>query len=192
MNLAQGKRNGVRIIKMHLATMDKLIKPLISIACALFLAGCSSTGKIDYMVVSGSTDEGNDIFATLIEFDGRWSVPAGAMSCCRATAGAMAGVYGQKFPEKVAVEWLDKSENRIYFGEVAIDKAGYKLAKNLPRYTVVSTGRKAKEIIPYLIIGMSETGEINVWLSNAPSGRNRTDRVLHELGSGQAQWRENN
>ncbi|TMP40978.1 DUF2931 domain-containing protein, partial [Pseudoalteromonas sp. S1650] len=30
-----------------------------------------------------------------------------------------------------------------------------------------------------------------VWLSNAPSGRNRTDRVLHELGSGQAQWREN-
>ncbi|NUJ69842.1 hypothetical protein HUS64_21370, partial [Pseudoalteromonas sp. 2102] len=48
---------------MHLVTMEKLIKPLISFACALFLAGCSSTGKIDYMVVSGSTDEGNDIFA---------------------------------------------------------------------------------------------------------------------------------
>ncbi|GAA58249.1 hypothetical protein P20652_0100 [Pseudoalteromonas sp. BSi20652] len=38
---------------------------------------------------------------------------------------------------------------------------------------------------------MSETGDIKVWLSNAPSGKNRVDHVLHELGSGQAQWREN-
>ncbi|GGF13690.1 hypothetical protein GCM10008027_43140 [Pseudoalteromonas gelatinilytica] len=108
------------------------------------------------MVVSGSTDEGNDIFATLIEFDGRWSIPAGAMSCCRATAGAMVGVYEQKFPEKVAVEWLDESENRIYYGEVAIDKAGYKLAKTLPAYTWVSTREIETNITPYLIIGMEK------------------------------------
>ena len=169
--------------------MDKFIKPLISIVCALFLAGCSSTGKIDYMVVSASTDEGNDIFATLVKFDERWGVPAGAMSCCRATAGAMAGVYEQKFPEKVAVEWLDKSENRIYYGEVAIDKAGYKLAKNLPNFSYY-TGEVEDEIFPYLIIGMGETGEIKVWISNTPSA-GFTGRVLHELGSGQAQWREN-
>ncbi|GGF15862.1 hypothetical protein GCM10008027_45740 [Pseudoalteromonas gelatinilytica] len=72
MNLAQGKRNGVRIIKMHLATMDKLIKPLISIACALFLAGCSSTGKIDYMVAGGATQKGNQIWVQAITFDDSW------------------------------------------------------------------------------------------------------------------------
>ncbi|TMP40630.1 DUF2931 domain-containing protein, partial [Pseudoalteromonas sp. S1650] len=39
--------------------MDKFIKPLISIACALFLAGCSSTGKIDYMVAGVCNENGN-------------------------------------------------------------------------------------------------------------------------------------
>ncbi|KAF7774762.1 hypothetical protein PMAN_a3338 [Pseudoalteromonas marina] len=172
--------------------MDKLIKLLITLTLTLFAVGCSSTGKIDYMVAGVGTENGNAIWGRSIVFDDEWGIPSGAIECCYAQAGGTVSVYDQKFPEKVAVEWLDKSENRFYFGEVAIDKNGYRLAKDLPRYTVVSTGRKAKEIIPYLIIGMSETGEIKVWLSNAPSGRNRVERVLHELASGQAQWRENN
>jgi len=171
--------------------MDKLVKLLIILTFTFFVMGCSSTGKIDYMVAGVGTENGNAIWGRSIVFDDEWGIPSGAIECCYAQAGGTVSVYDQKFPEKVAVEWLDKSENRLYFGEVAIDKNGYRLAKDLPRYTVVSTGRKAKEIIPYLIIGMSETGEIKVWLSNAPSGRNRVDRVLHELGSGQAQWREN-
>ena len=169
--------------------MDKFIKPLISIACALLLVGCSSTGKIDYMVAGVGTENGNAIWGRSVVFDNTWGIPSGAIECCYAEAGGTVSLYDQKFPEKVAVEWLDKSENRIYYGEVAIDKAGYKLAKNLPNFSYY-TGEVEDEIFPYLIIGMGETGEIKVWISNTPSA-GFTGRVLHELGSGQAQWREN-
>ncbi|WP_462166025.1 DUF2931 family protein [Pseudoalteromonas sp. GB43] len=169
--------------------MDKFIKPLISIACALLLVGCSSTGKIDYMVAGVGTENGNAIWGRSVVFDNTWGIPSGAIECCYAEAGGTVSLYDQKFPEKVAVEWLDKSENRIYYGEVAIDKAGYKLAKNLPNFSYY-TGEVEDEIFPYLIIGMGETGEIKVWISNTRSA-GFTGRVLHELGSGQAQWREN-
>ena len=112
--------------------MDKLIKLLITLALILFAVGCSSTGKIDYMVAGVGTENGNAIWGRSVVFDDEWGIPSGAIGCCYGETRATVSVYDQNFPEKVAVEWLDKSENRIYYGEVAIDKNGYKLAKNLP------------------------------------------------------------
>ncbi|MGR3983630.1 DUF2931 family protein, partial [Pseudoalteromonas sp. 1181_04] len=113
----------------------------------------SSTGTIDYMVAGVGTESGNAIWGRSVVFDDEWGIPSGAIECCYGETRATVSVYDQKFPEKVAVEWLDKSENRIYFGEVAIDKNGYKLAKSLPYFTL-STGEVFKEIKPYLIVGM--------------------------------------
>ena len=169
--------------------MDNLIKSLIALALTLFAVGCSSTGKIDYMVAGVGTENGNAIWGRSVVFDDEWGIPSGAIGCCYGETRATVSVYDKKFPEKVAVEWLDKSENRIYFGEVAIDKKGYQLAKNLPSYTA-HTGKVFKDVKPYLIVGMGESGEIKVWVSNTPSA-GFTGRVLHELASGQAQWREN-
>ncbi|MBH0076097.1 DUF2931 family protein [Pseudoalteromonas sp. SWYJ118] len=169
--------------------MDNLIKSLITLAFTLFVMGCSSTGKIDYMVAGGATQKGNEIWVQSITFDNSWGIPMGSLGCCWQSAGKTSGVYDQKFPEKVAVEWLDKSENRIYFGEVAIDKNGYQLAKTLPSYTA-HTGKVFKDVKPYLIVGMGESGEIKVWISNTPYA-GFTGRVLHELASGQARWRKN-
>ncbi|MBB1437002.1 DUF2931 family protein, partial [Pseudoalteromonas sp. SG43-6] len=148
--------------------MSNLIKCLTTLTFTLFVVGCSSTGTIDYMVAGGATQKGNEIWVQSITFDNSWGIPMGSLGCCWQSAGKTSGVYDQKFPEKVAVEWLDKSENRIYFGEVAINKNGYKLAKNLPSYTA-HTGKVFKDVKPYLIVGMGESGEIKVWVSNTPS-----------------------
>ncbi|MBB1344383.1 DUF2931 domain-containing protein, partial [Pseudoalteromonas sp. SG41-2] len=123
--------------------MDNLIKLLITLTFTLFVMGCSSTGTIDYMVAGVGTENGNAIWGRSVVFDDEWGIPSGAIGCCYGETRATVSVYDQKFPEKVAVEWLDKSENRIYFGEVAIDKKGYKLAKSLPYFTL-STGEVFK------------------------------------------------
>jgi len=141
------------------------------------------------MVVGSGTIEGNEIAVGNITFDDSYSVPGGGIkSCCWQRAGGTSGIRNVSFPKKVSVYWSDLSQRRIYFNDVELDHAlGAKLAGNLPIITIESSGIKPR-VKPYIILGFGEQGEVKVWLSNAPHGDNISGRVLHEIGSAQAQW----
>ncbi|WP_147302735.1 DUF2931 domain-containing protein [Thalassotalea euphylliae] len=122
-------------------------------------------------------------------FDEKWKVPVGSLGCCWKESGAQSGAWDKLFPKKVAVQWHDESQSRLYSAEVKIDhKRGEEIARNLPPYTVISSGRIEKQPKPKLIVGFGENGEVTVWISNASSEMNKTGRILVELGSGQATW----
>ncbi|WP_258872733.1 DUF2931 domain-containing protein [Thalassotalea euphylliae] len=116
-----------------------IIRLIISLLMVLPLIACTTHQPIKYMLVSGSTVKGNEIMVRPIRFDDSWQVPAGSMSCCWGVAGATAGAFGKPFPKKVAVQWHDESQSRLYSAQVKIDhKRGEKIARNLPTYTIVS------------------------------------------------------
>ncbi|WP_199609911.1 DUF2931 family protein [Flocculibacter collagenilyticus] len=169
--------------------MTQRLAFLLLIITSLQSLGCkSSQPVIDYMVVSASTVKGNELMVSQIKFDDQWGMPVGSLACCWQEAGASSGVYDKPFPQKVSVVWSDLDQERIYFTDVKLASNSGQLAINLPNYTWESSGKVEKKIKPYIIVGFGEHGEVKVWLSNAHSNRNKIGRVLHEIGSGQAQW----
>ncbi|WP_199609912.1 DUF2931 family protein [Flocculibacter collagenilyticus] len=169
--------------------MVKRLIYLFLIITSLLSLGCkSSQPVIDYMVVSASTVKGNELMVSQIKFDDQWGMPVGSLACCWQEAGAQSGVYNKPFPQKVSVVWSDLDQERIYFADIPLNGNAGLLAKNLPTFTWRSSSEEEKEIYPYIIVGFGENGEVKVWLSNAHTSRNKIGRVLHEIGSGQAQW----
>jgi len=151
---------------------------------------CSSTSKtLEKIVVGSGTPKGNEIMVGGIEFDDTWSATGGSRHCCWAQAGGTSTKRGVAFPKKVSVYWSDLSQRRIYFTDVMLDQMrGAKLAQKLPSYKWSSDGEIVNDPEPYIILGFGVQGEVKVWLSNAATARNKTGRVLHEIGSAQAEW----
>ncbi|WP_199609910.1 DUF2931 family protein [Flocculibacter collagenilyticus] len=167
---------------------QRLIYILLIVTSLLSLGCKSSQPVIDYMVVGKGTPKGNDIMVGKIEFDDKWRAAGGSVSCCWTHAGGTSSLRNIPFPQKVSVVWSDLDQERIYFTDIPLNGNAGQLAINLPSYTWESSGEIETKIKPYIIVGFGENGEVKVWLSNARSERNRVGRVLHEIGSGQAQW----
>ncbi|WP_258872734.1 DUF2931 domain-containing protein [Thalassotalea euphylliae] len=166
-----------------------MIRLMISLLMVLPLIACTANQPIKYMVIGSSTVKGNELMVRPLVFDDSWRKPVGNLGCCWQEAGALSGAWGKYFPKKVAVQWHDESQSRLYSTEVKIDHVrGEKIARNLPTYTIVSLDEIKKNVKPYLIVGFGEQGEVTVWISNAPSEMNISGRILVALGSGQATW----
>ena len=160
---------------------------LVAILLLVILSGVSCTAKQNYVdyIIGFSTHEGNKIWVQEAIFDDSWSTPAGSLGCCWEEPKAASPVRRASLPDKIYIQWLDVKKNLVYKKEVKLQPQYGELALNLPEYTVKSSGRVVQPKI-YLIIGMGKTGEVVVWLSNATSWRNKTGRVLHIIGQGQA------
>ena len=156
----------------------------------LSLTGCIRT--IDYMVVGAGTPEGNSIFVSSILFDNTWGTPVGIVGCCWTWGPKSSGVYNKPAPKSVYVQWYDYDPETRYEATVQLSDELYHFAKDLPTFHWVAQNEEETKIYPYLILGFGETGEVVVWVSNAPHDGNISGRVLHEVGRAQAKVLELN
>ena len=53
----------------------------------LFVMGCASTGKIDYMVAGVGTENGNAIWGRSVVFDDEWGIPSGSIGAAMVKQG---------------------------------------------------------------------------------------------------------
>ena len=84
------------------------------------------------------------------------------------------------------VKWYDYDPGIFYEATVSLSDDLYELTTNLTSYRWIYQNEEETEFDPHLIIGFGETGEVVVWISNAPHNDNIEGRVLHEVGRGQA------
>ncbi|MEQ3529199.1 hypothetical protein [Pseudoalteromonas sp. XMcav11-Q] len=153
---------------------------------AILLCSCSSSTELDKLRIGVSSYENSDLMVRLV-FDDKFSPPAGSIGCCWGNANANSTFWGAEIPHKVKAQWWDYKQGRHYNAEFSVqrDKA-YKIAKNLPSITF-HTGEIKEELVPQIIFGFGEKGEVKMWISNAPFD-GVEGRILEEIGSAQATW----
>lgn len=163
---------------------------LKTVVCVLFFAGFATaceSGTFDYYAVGFSTPSGNEIWVQDVTFDDTWSVPAGSVACCWKAARKTVGVFEKPMPHSLHVQWLQRSEQRVYEATVSLTADLARQARTLPSFTWISDGEKDRGI--YLIVGMESDGNVVVWLSNSTSSGNVKGRVLEVVGQTKARGR---
>ena len=166
--------------------MKAFIRATIILALLALLPACSILGigsrHVDYRA-GFTTIDGNEIFVRAAHFDDMWGGPVGFVSCCWSDVGRGVHPLNRPLPRKVYLRWHQTKEEVVYEATLSLPKDIDRQARQMPEYELISSGRKDKQI--HLVFGMKPDGQVEAWLTNARSDRNRTGRVRHVLAQAQ-------
>ena len=137
---------------------------------------------IDYRVGFTTTDD-NEVFVRAAHFDDTWGGPVGFLSCCWEVVGATVSPLHRPLPRKAYLRWHQTAEEIVYEATLSLPKDLGKMARQMPEFQYQSSGEMAKQV--FLVFGMKPDGQIEAWLTNARSDRNKTGRVRHVLAQAQ-------
>ena len=170
----------------RLTNSGRVARTACILAFLITLSGCAILGigslYVDYRV-GFTTIDGNEIFVRAAHFDDTWGGPVGFVSCCWNDAGAGVHPLYRPLPRKAYLRWHQTEEEIVYEATLTLPKDIGRQARAMPEYEVISSGRKDKHV--HLVFGMKPDGQIEAWLTNARSDRNRTGRVRHVLAQAQ-------
>jgi len=172
------RNNLMKVLKISL-----LISFLfLNISCSV---KANSKKIIPELVVGTGTDRDNKSWVFEFKFDDDWHSSKGIMSCCWGRGGGQTH-DNVVAPKKLNVSWFDFEPERNFRAEITLSDRLYGYTQNLPPYYLVGQKREVTDITPKLIVGLGSSGEVVVWISNSSYSRNKTGRVMHEVGRGQA------
>jgi len=168
----------------------KALKFLLLLSFLLLNISCSvkdnTKNMIPELIVGTGTDKGNEVQLIEFNFDNKWNSAKGNMSCCWGRRGGSQNHSNVIAPKKLKISWFDFEPERIFRAEISLSDDLFKYTQDLPSYYWVHQQEIETDISPNLAVSVGSSGEVVVWISNAATSRNKTGRVMYEVGRGQA------
>lgn len=109
-----------------------------------------------------------DVWVEHIEFErsgvGRWSHPAGTLSCCWSGRFGPTGITGsmEYFPDYIGIQWFSLAEKKYYQRLIMVEPEWQQLMSQ-PAWTKSSQGPQLRPR-NFLVFGLAPGGEIVIWM----------------------------